>query len=129
MFKYNKDQKRRDELLGIKGKRDTYKLSSYSRFDDLSVETLGILLDEKFINPEEKQNDAPSVGEFYDFMVKHPEYKAIGYAIGLERTDYRTSIEGLTGEGKNIGAILDFAVKFRLADEFDIEGYQRCWYD
>jgi hypothetical protein len=124
MFKFNTNQKRRDEILGITCKDD------YERFEDINVETLKILLDEKFADPEETQNYSPSIQEFYEFMVKYPEFRAIGYAVGRGRSDYRVSIEGLEGKGKTKQALFDFISEFRNADEFDVdEDGQRCWYD
>jgi hypothetical protein len=123
-FQFNKDQTRRDKILGITGERD------YECFPPLSVENLGWLIDEKFADPDERQNKSPAIREFYDFMVKHPEYKAIGYAIGLKRNDYRVSIEGLEGKAKNHQSFLEFVQEFHGADEFDVDdNYQRCWYD
>jgi hypothetical protein len=124
MFQFNKDQKKRDKILGISGTGD------YERFPPLSAENLGWLIDEKYADPNECQNNSPSIQEFHDFMVKHPEYKAIGYAIGLQRTDYRVSIEGLEGKAQDHKTFLEFVQEFHQADEFDVDdSYQRCWYD
>ena len=123
-FEYNKDQKRRDEILGVKTS------GGYTRYENCDVKTLKILIDEKFADPEEIQNESPCIGEFYDFMVEHPEFKAIGYVTGSKRDDYRVSVEGIEGTPKDIESMFDFAITFRLADEFDLdETYARCWYD
>ena len=122
-MKYNKDEKTRNALLGIhKG--------SYVQFSNLDAETLEKLIDSNFADPEEAQNDAPTIAEFLEFMQDYPEYKAHGYTIGLDRSDYRVSIEGLEGYPKTSGALISFIKIFRMADEFDITaGYVRCWYD
>jgi hypothetical protein len=127
-FKYNQDQERRDKLVNAKYENFD---KSYAHYSDVSVDTLKILLDEKFANPADVQNSAPTIQEFYDFMVKHPEYKAHGYVIGLERSDYRVSVEGLSGVPKNIESRLDFFRKFRHADDLNEyrDGSVSCWYD
>jgi len=127
-FDFNRDQKRRDELLGIKPTH-----MDYERYDKLNVDTLKVLLNEKFADPNETQNDSDSIQEFYEFMVQYPEFTAIGYAIGLERDDYRVSVEGLEGEAKSDEALQAFIDNYKHADEFEVEvagdRYCRCWYD
>jgi len=122
-MKYNKDEKTRNALLGIhKG--------SYVQFSNLNVETLKTLIDSNFADPEENQNDSPTIAEFFEFMREYPEYKAHGYAIGLVRSDYRISIEGLDGYPKTSDSFTSFVKAFRLADTFNVTaGYVRCWYD
>ena len=127
-FEYNKDQKGRDKLFGIQEPK-----TDYISYRGLNVGTLQILLDAKFANPDETQNEAPCVQEIYDFMSKYPEFTAHGYLIGLERDDYRVSIEGVEGEAKSDQALQEFIDIFREADEFEIKitgnRYCRCWYD
>ena len=130
MFEYNKDQDKRDTFFDIVP--DPYfSKNDYQRYHGLNVETLKILLDEKFANPEEVQNESPSIQEFYDFMVKFPEFTAHGYLIGNGRSDYRVSIEGLIGVPSDFDAERAFSRMFRQADEFDFypDGSFRCWYD
>ena len=112
-FEYNKDQKGRDKLFGIQEPK-----GDYISYRELNVGTLQILLDEKFANPDETQNEAPSVQECYDFMRKYPEFTAHGYLIGKERDDYRVSIEGVEGEAKSDQALQEFIDIFKYADEF-----------
>jgi len=136
-FKYNKDQKRRDSLLHVADwetkmqKEMGFKIDEdFFHFGNLNAETLKILLDERFADPDERQNDSPSIQEFYEFMLLYPQYTAIGYAVGLGRYDYRTTVEGLEGNGKTKKALVSFANMFYTADEFTFEDdYQRCWYD
>lgn len=128
MFKYNFNQDERDALLKITKYDDCNK--SFASFKNLNVRTLKILLDKNFANPSMRQQRAPSIRKFYEFMLVHPEYKAHGYMCGLARQDYRISIEGLKGRPKNLVSRFDFYNMFRKADEFsDNADGLRCWYD
>jgi len=127
-FDFNRDQKRRDKLFGIQEPK-----TDYVSYRGLDVKTLKILLDENFADPDERQNEAPSVEEFYDFLSEYPEFTVHGYTIGLERDDYRVSIEGGEGEAKSDQALQAFIDRFKYADEFEVEvsddRYCYCWYD
>lgn len=131
MFKYNMNQDKRDTFFKIRKEEWDKPTKDYFGFYDLDVEILKILLDEKFANPDEYQNEAPTIQKFYDFMVKHPEFKAHGYATGGTRTDYRVSVEGVKGIPSGYESRYAFYKMFRLADEFDEyhDGTFRCWYD
>jgi hypothetical protein len=52
-------------------------------------------------------------------MKNHPKVTAHGYVVTHEREDYRTSIEGLSFDGKvSKKLLLDFVHLCRQADEF-----------
>lgn len=126
-FEYNKDDKRRCEILGF---TPDYK-GGYSGFGAINIAQLNMLLDEKFIDPNECQNESPSTMEFKEFMEKYPEVTAHGYIIGLDRSDYRVTIEGLEYDGDvSMEMMEDFISNFRNADDFICNsGYLFCWYD
>lgn len=130
-FQYNKDQERRDSLFNNNIRKGYYSNpQDYQSYYGLNVNTLKILLDEKFADPQERQNDSPTIQKFYDFMVEHPEFTAHGYLIGLKRSDYRVSIEGLEGKPSDSESYTDFILFNRLADEFDVNmEYCRSWWD
>ena len=89
-----------------------------------------ILLDEKFANPADSQNAAPSIGEIYDFMQRYPKFKAHGYAVTKDRFDYRISIEGVTAEDVEPDEMAAFAEMFRFADDFIVTKHLcHCWFD
>lgn len=126
-FEYNKDDKRRCEILGI---NPTYR-GGYCGFQKMNLNQLNMLLEEKFIDPEECQNESPSTMGFKEFMEKYPDVTAHGYIIGLDRSDYRVTIEGLEYVGDTTKEMLfDFMDMFRHADEFSCsESCLYCWYD
>jgi len=127
-FEFNKDEARRNGLLGIvKGESNW---GGVIHFQNLTAEILKTLLDEKLADPEETQNEAPSIQEFYDFLVENPGYTAHGYAVDLERDDYRISIEGVEGCAETEEGRSAFIEMFRFADDFTFAvDWQYCWFD
>lgn len=131
-FKYNQDDQRRMEIIKP-NLLENDKLQSYSDlipFDSLKKEQLQKLIDEKFANPHEAQNDAPSNQEFLSFMTEHPDFVVEGYAVNKRREDYRISITAIKHKDGRIEAsdIAAFKHFVRNADEIDtITGY--AWFD
>jgi hypothetical protein len=124
MFKFNLNWKLRDNYLGIE--KEDYDIAYFNNID---CETLKYLIDDYFINPAEKQNESPSVQEFYDFMVKYPEIKAHGYAVNVLRDDYRISIEGLKCETNNKEIKEAFKKLCKNADELKLTKKLYSWWD
>ena len=128
-FKYNQDWELRDSMLN-----DVYgdKKGDYDifRFNGVTAETLQKLVDLKFADPYERQNESPTIAEFLDFLNGNPDFTAHGYAVNVQRDDYRVSIEGVRANSHDEQQILRFIQMFRMADEFEIEnGYQYAWFD
>jgi hypothetical protein len=98
MFEFNKDWKERDRIM-IPYLKERYnqKAINYDvlTFGGLPLEILQELLDKRFIDPEEKQNESPSVIQFKSMMTRYPTLLAHGYIVSPKRNDYRISIEGL----------------------------------
>lgn len=122
-------QEKRDRI--VYGKSQEWDKTDYNSFHGLNTKSLKQLLDEKLINPEETQNDSPSIQEFYDFMAKYPGCTAHGYVIGPPRDDNRISIEDITYDGPiNDEMREEFIAMFRYADEFECSKTTLyCWYD
>ena len=122
----NKDFKRRSEIMnGLDTNKD------YKHFEKMDLKTLRLLIKERFADPEDMQNDAPSIQEFADFLEKHPDFTVHGYTIGAERDDHRVSVEGLEFDGyyskEDLADFIDFQ---RTADEFEVEPHTlRSWWD
>lgn len=103
-FSYNRDWQRRNAILGpFLAKKSAFAECDIGAdilyFQDVPVEVVAQLLDERYLNPAERQNDSPTVKEFFAFMQRHPGVLAHGYAIGIVREDYRVSIEGISFRG------------------------------
>lgn len=125
----NNDQATRDILLRI---RIQEYLAGTARFSGLTIETLEELIKNNFVNLDDKQNEAPTIQEFYEFMKKYPCVKAHGYAVDRGRSDYRVSIEGLDHAGNDISKELqlDFIKLCRKADELTCtEKRLYSWWD
>lgn len=101
-----------------------------TRFRFANSNVLKELVKKGYLDPKDKQNDAPTAGEFIKFMEKYPEFEAHGYIIDNEREDRRISIEGLSGYPQSEEAKEAFEEMFSEADEFNIEDDEYyCWYD
>ncbi len=87
-----KAEARRLELLGLQKVRYD---GGIARYEGLNAERLGQLVAEGFADPEECQNDAPSIGKFLAFMRREPRALAHGYVVSPQRSDCRVSVEGL----------------------------------
>jgi len=140
----NRDQDRRDELLEpffqlVDEHRKQYgwykPLPRYSggiqSYQGLTLEVLTQLVEEGFVDLDERQNDSPSVGEYFEFLQTHPTFTVHGYVVADFRADYRISIEGLEcKEGEyDSEDLVDFMRFERLADEFRSHGDLRSWWD
>lgn len=126
---YNQKDRRRCALLNISG---DYTMGGVERFDNLSADTLQTLIDEGFADPDDTQNNSPSLQEILDFIREYPEFKAHGYAVSPERDDYRVSLEGVAGVvERSSDAFSEFVDMFRDADAFEISESGNCyaWYD
>lgn len=116
---------------------EDYKSKKYGcglrRFHELTISQIDQLEEAGIIDKRDAQNDSPTAGEIIEFLRerKTDGWYAHGYCIGPDRDDFRITFEGV---GKKTAPsqqdIIDFAMMFRFADEFDISNDGvRCWYD
>lgn len=113
-FKYNLNYQERDNLISEDTAlcQDSFGML---KFYGLSIECLQKLINLKFADPKEKQNNAPSIARMLDFGNEiTKKYNGIsvcyhGYAIPPERPDYRVSIE---------------VIEVHIYDDFNNELYQ-----
>ena len=115
--------KRRHKLLGLDADRNKNQLLY---FEGLSAETLATLVEEGFADPDDTQNNSPSIGEFLEYMQAHPKVTAHGYIVGKERSDARVSIEGLHSGTADAEEQIEFLEWNRGADELN---RHRSWWD
>lgn len=134
MFKYNMDYKRRDALIfGDICQPEEKWVGGIKRFS-ISPSVLKQLLEERFADPEDRQNGSPTAQEFSEFFekVSDPDnWRVNGYAVSHAREDYRVSIEGCeTDCPLNSDDLITFANLFRFADEFELTSRSAyCWFD
>jgi hypothetical protein len=131
-FSHNRNYRQRDAFLGItvnwENEDDHGGITS---FDHIDVDMLSKLLSEKFINPNDRQNESPYIYQFFDFMKRYPATRAFGYAVSPLREDYRISIEGLFVAPDDVTAELRdaFGEFCANADEIETGAMLRGWWD
>lgn len=123
---------------------EDYKLENYGshgsltrHFKDMPISTAEILIKLGFLDPEETQNESPTVREFIDFAKNHldADFNFHGYVVGPEREDCRVSFEGIESNNDEISkeTLLDFVKMFLVeypADDTDVSDERLyCWYD
>ena len=130
MFDFNKDMETREQILfGEKYDEENYK-GGTRYFEGISTETVQKLMELKFLDPEETQNDSPTAKEMLEFAEQWGEYTFDGYAVSLKRPDYRVNLTTISKESPSgMDELQAFIKKFRYADEFDTDGSLYAWYD
>lgn len=125
-FKFNRNEDTRNKILAKHSKFD----GKWS-FNGLSAKGLQLLIKQKFADPQEMQNNSPSIEEFLQFLKEHPDCTVSGYAVELAREDYRVSVEQIDFVGKYSKELLkDFVNAFRNADEFKVgDKNLHAWWD
>ncbi|QHW33230.1 hypothetical protein GZH47_22200 [Paenibacillus rhizovicinus] len=131
-FKYNLDYKTRDSLLKVEIDWENRALMRrVVRFEPVRINVLEKLMELKFIDPEERHNDAPSIQLFYEFLRKHQSVFVYGYVVSPFRNDYRVSIEGMTVIEEDITECLkkDFFEFNKTASEIKTDSGLVSWWD
>ena len=119
-----------------------YDITNYtggvSYFKGLSAAKLHLLMDLGFADPEDRQNNCPTIKKVYKFLQKMEDmgcsgWTAHGYAVAGYRDDYRISIEGVAFERDFPMTEPErhlFEVVFGDADEFECGDFRaRAWFD
>mgnify|MGYP006956381724 CR=1 FL=1 len=108
-MKYNKNDKRRWEIIDDCFENNRYEKDSYfggvRHFQNLSIDKLETLLKEGFADPEENQNYSPTIKEFLEFANRYKDFAEItfnGYIVSPVRSDYRVSVDAITIVPNNI---------------------------
>jgi len=130
-FPFNRDAARRDRMLHF---YDTGAgVGRYSggtaHFTDLDSTGLAALIEARFIDPYDQQNAAPTVWKIFQFLCRHPQVRAMGYVVSIDRPDYRTSLEAVYANEVDSDLRAD-AEKFCVdADEVAIDDRLECFWD
>ncbi len=108
-----------------------YNMGGIRKIESISFEDYVDLLRVGAIDPEDRQNSAPTAEEIMKFVGAHPNFYAFGYAVSPLRDDCRVSIEGvICTEEYSLEDVWDFFEVFQYPDELTIQkGLLRCWYD
>jgi hypothetical protein len=126
-FPYNRDSVRRDRLVGV-APNDPY-LGGIAYFYDADANDVAALIDAKFVNPYESQNEAPTVWEIFQLQCRYPQVLASGYVVSPDRPDYRTSIDDIHAD-RSVTMLREPAREF-CADaedmDFTVESFECFW--
>lgn len=129
-FNFNKNYETREQIIfGEEYDKKKYP-GGCRNFENMSVETLQRLVDEKFADPEDQQNCAPTIEELLEYGKAHKNTVFGGYAISVDRDDYRISIDTINQTFGSREDLAAFSDSFCEADEFSVttkSGY--AWWD
>lgn len=130
-FNYNLDYGIRDSLLKLEVDWED-KMNRVVKFEPFRIDILESLINEKFINPQDRQNNSPTVNEMLGFMRKYPAVFAYGYAVTPKRRDYRVSLEGLAVNQEDVTeelkkAFLGFCKSATEIHTEDVNGLLSWW--
>jgi hypothetical protein len=117
-FDYNRDTARRAEILApyVAREDDDPEDDAFVRLSGIPFSAALALLEEHFLDPDDQQNYAPTAGEILEMLALNPRLTAHGYAIGIDRSDYRVTFEGIEGVVPTEVA-LDLLIDYGYADE------------
>lgn len=126
--KLNRDIIRRDKL--IFGGYDQSKNCGGVRHFECNVDLMNQLIKEGFADPDECQNDSPSIKDFMDTVNGDESVEFECYAVDINRDDYRITIEGIRAyiPDTDYDRINLYVEQFRYADEFTFEHMDDCFY-
>lgn len=127
----NPDHQRRDQLLGLTVDWAEGSGGGVAWFESLGLDALEALFAEGFVDPLDRQNAAPTAGEFLEYLRRFPAATVHGYAVSPEREDYRVSVEGLFMARQHVTfrARLRARALCRRTDAREFRGDLYCWYD
>lgn len=127
----NTDINTRDQLIFGEDYDKSKYYGGIRLFENMTSDTMQKLLDQKFAQEDDAQNDMPCIKELMEYASNHKNVTFNGYAVTADRNDYRISVDVIRQDFENPKTeILDFTEHFRHADEFQINaesGY--AWYD
>jgi hypothetical protein len=150
VFDFNKDEKRRDTIIFGDYHPEVAPINYQNfkfgpghtggirRFNNMSPATLQQLVEEGFADPQECQNEGPSIYVMLQFAEKHPEWQLTfeGYAVSKDRDDYRVTVDGITAHGDvclDGGGAPSWKALIRHHSEYDFRpteyGGIRVWWD
>ncbi|MBU4276197.1 MAG: hypothetical protein KKC30_05600 [Proteobacteria bacterium] len=129
-FKINRDFKRRDAILNINV--NWHEISTGAKtVNDIDVKTLERLFIEKFIDPQDKHNNAPTALEILNFIQSHPNVLASGWVFSPLRGGYSITLDGLKVYPSYVTQELkiSFFEFCKGADEIETDDGLWCWWD
>jgi hypothetical protein len=127
-FPYNRAWTERDTIVSVKDPSE-YRRGGVAQFEALDRTRLAVLLERRFINPDDRQNASPTMWEMFRFICDHPRVLAHGYVVEATREDYRTSIDTLYSPTID-GRLRTDARRFCTdTDGLELGSSLECWWD
>lgn len=125
----NMDIQTRDEIIFGEYNPKTYS-GGYRSFSGMTASKLKKLVEMGFADPEDAQNNSPTIEEFIEFAENNEGFIFNGYAIDDSRSDYRVSIESIEkDECVTADEKIEFLMQFRYADEITVDDGLYAWWD
>lgn len=130
----NKDVIKRDEIISkYSSKFEDIYLGGIKRFSKLSLDGLKILIEEGYVDIDDRQNYSPTIDKLVElgkkFQQNDMKLLYSGYAVSVDRDDYRVSIDAIYGDFENI---TDLELKQEienLSKTADEVSNDRIWWD
>ena len=123
-FPYNRDTKRRSKLLDLGDSS-----GGIARFHDATVQDVAALLNERFLDPADRQNESPSAWRLFQFQCRHPGVLASGYAVEKDRSDYRVSLDAIDSTRLEPHLLAEAEVLCESADKPRADPQLHCRWD
>lgn len=134
-----KDVKKRDELIFGRVLSDEEMLGGVAYFGEgnyckgkpITIDMAIQLVNDKYLDPDEYQNNSPSVSELMELCSKYPQVKMEGYVVSPKRDDCRVSIDGLICRNDITEELItEFSNLCHDADDFYVgKDVLRSWWD
>ena len=127
-FLFNRTAAERDRIVRISDPAE-YQRGGVAHFDGLDRVRLALLLQRRFIDPYERQNEAPNAWQIFQFMCSHPTVRAAGYVVSADRGDYRTSIEAIMSPTIDAPLRADTRTFCTDTDGLELDASMECYWD
>jgi hypothetical protein len=101
-FPFNRDDQARDALVRTAQQMSVPGSMTYAggiaEFYGIDVATVAQLIADRYLDPYDRQNDAPTAWQILRFMCLHPTVYASGYVVSIDRDDYRTTLDDIAAD-------------------------------
>ena len=131
-FPFNRADQARDTLLrtaqhiSVPGSM-TY-VGGTADFYDIDVATVAQLIADRYLDPESRQNEAPTAWQIFRFMCLHPTVYASGYVVSIDRDDYRTALDDIAAVDLT-PELRTAATAFCTTSDNTMDDHLECFWD
>jgi hypothetical protein len=122
-FPFNRDTARRRQIIRLGEVH-----GGSAGFGNATAADVAALLEEKFLDPAERQNESPDAWQIFQFLCRHDTVRAFGYAVTEDRSDYRVALDAIEGPIVDTSTLVD-ARKLCVDAEADFTEGVDCFWD